>query len=52
MNTKRNSMGYFVNDGVCPICGKDLAGIEPYRYCCPYCNLTAELTDDDFKPFE
>lgn len=52
MNTKRNSMGYFVNDSVCPICGKDLAGIEPYRYCCPYCNLTAELTDDDFTPFE
>lgn len=52
MNTKRNAMGYFVNEGNCPICGKEVVGIEPYRFYCPYCNLTVELTDDDIKTFD
>lgn len=47
--TKRNSMGYLTNVGTCPVCGKDVMGVEPYYYHCPYCNLTVEITDEDVE---
>lgn len=48
---KRNEMGYLINDGPCPVCGRDSIGVEPYRYFCPYCKLIVEITDDDVLSF-